>query len=82
MVFDHDILLNKSFLMTQIWDYLPFELMLKPDFSASPRIHQSIQEQSNDDFKVRKFSKTYDKKNYYFQLLVVFVGSSFLFVVG
>ena len=50
--------------------------------SVTPRIHHSVQEHPNDDVKVRKFSKTYDKRNYYFQLLVVAVGSGFLFVLG
>ena len=49
--------------------------------SVTPRIHQSIQKHFSVDTQVRKFSKTYDKRNYYFQVLVVFDGSGFLFIV-
>ena len=58
------------------------ENIMVKNHSVTPRIHHSIQDHSNDDVQVRKFSKTYDKRNYYFQLLVVFVGSGFLFVLG
>ena len=60
--------------------------------SVTQRTHQPIQKHVIDDIQVckklttkgqvRKFSKAYDKKNYYFQLLVVFVGSGCLFIVG
>ena len=44
------------------------------------RIPHLCQKYTNDAFQVREYSKIYQKKDCYFQLFVVLVGSSFLFI--